>query len=247
MQSIALYAQTAWLALGLGLMAAASPSGAAEPASLQLVLRSSATPAGPLVRLGDLVQVVGGEAALGETALGEAAESETAIGEETMHLVLFPAPGRGASRTLTRRELLELLALCDLSPRNVEIVGAEEVTIHPAAGQSRYVVRPALHLIPDASHLRTEPVSPAAARTARPAAAATNQAAKPVERPALVHRNGAVTVHCLAAGVKVTASGKSLAEGAQGDKVLVELADTREKVLAQVLGPQTVQIQVAAK
>jgi hypothetical protein len=242
MQSIAHYAQTAWLALGLGLMAAASPVAAAEPASLQLVLRSSATPAGPLVRLGDLVQVVGGEA-----ALGEAAATEAALVEETMNLVLFPAPGRGVVRTLTQRELIELLVLCDLSPGRVEIVGADEVTIHPAAGETRYVVRPALHLIPDPSHLRTEPVSPAAARTARPAAAATSQAAKQVERPALVHRNGAVTVHCLAAGVKVTASGKSLAEGAQGDKVLVELADTREKVLAEVLGPQTVQIQVAGK
>lgn len=235
MQSTTTFSRTAWLAFGIWVAAAVSPAGAAEPSLPQLALRSSATPAGPLVRLGDLVQTVGGEAALAETALTE----------EIMNLVLFPAPGRGASRTVARRELVELLALCDLSPRSVQIVGADEVTIQPAASETRYVVRPALHLIPSPSNLRTEPGLPAAARTPRTAAPGEN--AKPAENPLFVRRNGAVTVHCLAAGVKVTASGKSLADGAQGDKVLVELADTREKVLAQVLGPQTVQIQVAGK
>lgn len=214
---------------------ASTPAIAEQPAIPQLVLRQTAESAGPLVRLGDLVQIVG----------GESVQDESGLDEDTAELVLFPTPERNTSRTISRQELVELLTLCDLSPRKVQIIGADKVTIHPATAERRHVVRPALHLIPDSSHLRTEPVSPASVRTARTAAIAP--LAPPEEKPALVRRNGAVTVHCLAAGVRVSTSGKSLADAAQGEQVLVELADSREKVLAQVLGPQVVQIQVAAK
>jgi hypothetical protein len=214
---------------------AATPANAEQPAIPLLALRQTAESAGPLVRLGDLVQVVG----------GESAQDESGLDEDTAELVLFPTPERNRSRTISRRELIELLTLCDLSPRKVQIIGADKVTIHPAAKELRHVVRPALHLIPDSSHVRTKPVSPASVRTAR--SAAVEPSAQPEEKPALVRRNGAVTVHCLAAGVKVSTSGRSLADAAQGEQVLVELADSREKVLAQVLGPQVVQIQVAAK
>jgi hypothetical protein len=224
-----LFAASVWINVG------AMPAHAEQPSIPQLVLRQSAESTGALVRLGDLVQIVG----------GASAQDESGLDEDTAELVLFPAPSRNTSRTISRRELVELLTLCDLSPRKVHIIGADEVTIHPAAAELRHVVRPALHLIPDSSHLRTEPVSPAAVRAARTAAVEPSD--QPEERPSLVRRNGAVTVHCLAAGVKVTTSGKSLADAAQGEQVLVELADSREKVLAQVLGPQVVQIQVAAK
>jgi hypothetical protein len=235
MQSTLGYTLAVLFAACASIGAMAAPASAEQPAIPQLVLRQSAESTGALVRLGDLVQIVG----------GESAQDDSGLDEDTAELVLFPAPERNRSRTISRRELVELLTLCDLSPRKVQIIGADEVTVHPAATELRHVVRPALHLIPDSSHLRTEPVSPVPARAAR--TAAVEPLAKPEEKPALVRRNGAVTVHCLAAGVKVTTSGKSLADAAQGEQVLVELADSRDKVLAQVLGPQVVQIQVAAK
>jgi flagella basal body P-ring formation protein FlgA len=65
--------------------------------------------------------------------------------------------------------------------------------------------------------------------------------------PPLVTRNGAVTVHSLAAGIRITTAGKSLADASKGQAVLVELADSRDKVLAQVVGPQLVEIRTVTK
>jgi hypothetical protein len=187
----------------------------------EIRLREHAEAAGPLVRLGDVADI--------------AAET-TADGQSLADLALFPAPAGGKTRLLKRQELVELLVLCDVELKGWEFAGAEVVEIRGATTISRTIVRPALHLIPSRSQVVHE-VKPAD----KPAAGV-----KPEAVPPLVTRNGAVTVHSLAAGIRITTAGKSLADAGKGQAVLVELADSREKVLAQVVGPQIVEIRTAA-
>jgi flagella basal body P-ring formation protein FlgA len=70
---------------------------------------------------------------------------------------------------------------------------------------------------------------------------------EPEQLPKLVQRNQTVTIHSLWPGVKVTASGKALADGTLGEAVLIEQPDSRERVLAKVIGPQTVEVRLATK
>lgn len=187
----------------------------------EIRLNEHAEAAGPLVRLGDVAEI--------------AAET-TADGESLADLALFPAPAGGRSRLLKRQELVELLALCDVELKGWEFSGADVVEIRGGTSITRTIVRPALHLIPARSQVVHEVKS-----AAKPAAETKTEAIPP-----LVNRNGAVTVHSLAAGIRITTAGKSLADAAKGQAVLVELADSREKVLAQVVGPQMVEIRTAA-
>lgn len=188
----------------------------------EIRIKEHADAAGPLVRLGDVAEI--------------SAET-TADGESLADLALFPSPAGGKSRLLKRQELVELLALCDVELKGWEFAGAEAVEIRGATSISRTIVRPALHLIPARSQVVHE-VKPAA----KPAGGSKSE-----ETPPLVTRNGAVTVHSLAAGIRITTAGKSLADAGKGQAVLVELADSREKILAQVVGPQLVEIRTGTK
>ncbi len=189
---------------------------AAQAAEIRL--KDSAECAGPLVRLGDIADVEGEVAAEGESLAD---------------VVLFPAPAAGKSRHVRLQELRQLLALCDVSVRDWQFSGADSVEIRSGGQPTRTIVRPAHHLIPSRSHTRMEPT------------AANKQPFDPKtdKPPLLVKRNGSVTVHALAAGIRITTSGKSLADAAQGQSVLVELADSQEKILGQVVGPQLVEVR----
>jgi hypothetical protein len=184
----------------------------------EIRLKDSAECAGPLVRLGDIADVEGEVAAEGQSLAD---------------VVLFPAPGPGKLRHVRLQELRQLLALCDVPVKDWQFSGAETVEISSDGKRTRTVVRPAHHLIPSRSHMRTEPAAPGK----QPAAPKSDK------QPLLVKRNGSVTVHSLAAGIRITTSGKSLADAAQGQSVLVELADSEEKILAQVVGPQLVEVR----
>lgn len=188
----------------------------------EIRLKEEAESSGPLVRLGDIAEIEG---------------EAIADGLSLADIALFPSPAAGKSRLVRRQELRQLLALCDVPIRDWEFSGAEAVEIRNAGNPTRTIIRPALHLIPSRSHVRLEPKSTAAGQASDP------KADKPLP---LVKRNGSVTVHSLAAGVRVTTSGKSLADAAQGQTVLVELADSQEKILARVVGPQLVEIRADA-
>jgi hypothetical protein len=188
----------------------------------EIRLKSEAEATGPLVRLGDVAEI---------------AADVTADGESLADLALFPSPAGGRTRLLKRQELVELLALCDIELKGWEFAGAEVIEIRGGTSITRTIVRPALHLIPSRSQV-VHVVKP----DAKPVAGAKTEAVPP-----LVNRNGAVTVHSLAAGIRITTAGKSLADAGKGQAVLVELADSREKVLAQVVGPQLVEIRTGAK
>jgi hypothetical protein len=182
----------------------------------EIRLKSEAQCAAPAVRLGDIAEVEG---------------EVTADGPSLVDLVLFPAPAAGKSRLVSRQEMRQLLSLCDVDVRTWRFTGAQAVEIH-SGGPARSIIRPALHLIPTASHVR--PDSRKSSRTAGDSES---------ENPPLVRRGGSVMVHALATGVRITTSGKSLADAAQGENVLVELADSKEKILAKVVGPQLVEVR----
>ena len=60
--------------------------------------------------------------------------------------------------------------------------------------------------------------------------------------PPVVEKGAIVTVSARAAGVKITTSGKALDDGSTGESIGVELADSKQRVLARVSGPQTVEM-----
>jgi hypothetical protein len=195
-------------------------------AAAEIRLKDQAVCSGSLVRLGDVADIV----TAGEVA--QVASDDATLG----NLVLFPAPGTGRTLELTRQELRQLLALCDVDPRTCQLTGADTVVISAEQSPTRSIVRPALHLIPSRAYID------------KPTAAANKPANSTTDEPAkLVERNGAVTIHSIWPGVKITASGKSLADAALGESVLVVQTDSKEKLLAKVVGPQIVEVRPETK
>jgi flagella basal body P-ring formation protein FlgA len=73
-----------------------------------------------------------------------------------------------------------------------------------------------------------------------------------VRAPVLVRRGEPVTVSVQVANVRVTTSGRAMADGSQGDLIEVQSLNTRERYLAQVIGVHEVavyprRVQVAAR
>ena len=66
--------------------------------------------------------------------------------------------------------------------------------------------------------------------------------AKMVQKPRLVLRGETVTVRSIAAGIRVTTSGKAREDGSEGSLVQVELDDTHERIAARVVGVQQVEV-----
>jgi len=191
----------------------------ATSAAVEIRLKNEVHCPGPLVRLGDIA----------ELDMPTTAESPALA-----DLALFPVPAAGKSRELKRQELQQLLALCEIDPRDVQLAGAETVIIRAGSAEQKTIIRPALHLIPATAYIKTGSAQP----SERPAATSKSD-----PLPRLVQRNQVVTIHSLWPGVKVTASGKALADGTLGEAVLIEQADSRERVLAKVIGPQTVEVR----
>lgn len=63
-----------------------------------------------------------------------------------------------------------------------------------------------------------------------------------VQAPRLVRRGETVNVRAVAAGIRVTTSGRAMEDGSEGQVVQVELADTRERIAARVTGVQLVEV-----
>ena len=62
-----------------------------------------------------------------------------------------------------------------------------------------------------------------------------------------MQRGKSVTIHALAPGVRISSSGKALADGALGDEITIELADSRQQVQGRVVAPLTVEIRSGAR
>ena len=122
---------------------------AGAASAVEIHLKAEAHCPGPLVRLGDIAEI----------------ESPVAAeGPSLADLALFPAPQADKSRKLTRQDLRQLLAWCDVDPRTVEFSGAETVVIRAGSDDTKTIIRPALHLIPAQAYIKSGP-----AKTAREA------------------------------------------------------------------------------
>lgn len=184
----------------------------------EIRLKAEARLAGSVVRLGDVAHCEG-------------------LSEEQSHwpdIALFPAPSAQRPRIVEQAEVRQLLALRGLELREVQVAGADAVVIHGAGSKTSSVVRTVAHQAP----------SKATTHQAREGNAIPQTIELPAEKPKLlVHRTDSVTIHSLAAGIRVTTHGKALDEGSKGDAILVQLEDSRERILGRIIGPQTVLLQ----
>lgn len=192
-------------------------------------LRSTVACQGPLVRLSDVAEIRADDPALAE-ALG--------------WITLCPVPRVGVERTLTQHEIRQILAISGIETSKVAVTGSEQVVLMADATlpASRRVmphsgaVRQALHSV-EAPPERpmTWPRQIAPGKTS-PVTAVEAKAARLVERGAMV------TIHSRKPGISVTTSGKALQPGAAGELIAVELPDSKQRVMARVVGPQLVEV-----
>jgi hypothetical protein len=183
----------------------------------EICLRGEAACAGSVVRLADVADLDDASA-------------------ELASLPLFPVPATGKPRLVKRQEIAQLLRFSDVPLLDCKFTGADEVLVHGGKSPiAKTIRRPAYQIVPASANVIQETPAPATPATV----------SKPAHTEKLVARGQNVTVRAIGPGVRITSSGKALADGAQGDDVMVELADNRQQVLGRVVGPQTVEIRTA--
>jgi hypothetical protein len=196
-------------------------------------LRSTVACREPIVRLSDVAEIRDDDPALAE-ALGL--------------ITLCPAPRVGGERQLSQHEIRQLLAISGIEAAKVTVTGSEQVVLMAEAappGSRRAMplagaVRQALHSVetpPERPLTWPRPIAPAATP---PVAVANAKAAR------LVERGATVTVHSRKPGISVTAYGKALQPGAAGELIGIELPDSKQRVMARVVGPQVVEVAASS-
>ena len=91
-----------------------------QASAAEIRLRSEASPAGPVVRLGEIAEIF-------------AADPERA--DVLRSVELFPAGSGRAPRTVAARDVQELLFLRGFSPAECRVSGASHVTLGRAAAE----------------------------------------------------------------------------------------------------------------
>jgi hypothetical protein len=229
------------VAVGLSIFIATSA------AAVEIRLRSSAACATPIVRLSDVAEVFA---------------DDPRLAQSLADIPLGPAPPAKGQRSLTQNDVRQLLTLSGASREAANVTGSEAVTI-TADSSDRTAAMPRRPMV--ATGLRQAAFEAVAATERKPqpprsgarvttrydqasAPAETNMANFDADRPAkaipLVERGATVTVHARTAGIRVTATGKALEPGAAGETISVEMADTKQKVMARVVSPQVVEVAV---
>lgn len=213
----------------LALLSIAALAITADPAA-EVRLRSTATCTSSIVRLADVADIV---------------SSDSHLAQALAEVPLCPAPAAGSERSLNQQAVRELLATSGVERNCCRLTGSESVTLMhgPAmiATHGRFPVvasgvRQALFMpeAPAKQSLPSKSTTPSAPRAVHE---------KPATAAVLVERGSVVSVVAKAAGVRITSSGKALAAGSEGEAVHVELADTKQRILAYVTGPQAVEIK----
>jgi len=194
-------------------------------------LRSAAGCSAAVVRVVDVAEVFAQDAR---------------IGNSLADITLCPAPAPGGKRVLSQAEVQELLALSGVDRKTANVTGSETVTV-TAEGHSRSPTGAKRPLVAAGLRQATFEAEVEASRKPAVRAATKPQAALPPEdkdqkEPPVVEKGTIVTVSARTAGVKITTSGKALDDGATGDTIGVELTDGKQRVIARVNGPQTVEV-----
>jgi flagella basal body P-ring formation protein FlgA len=194
--------------------------------AVEIRLRSTATSGSSIVRLADVAEVIG----------------EPQVASALTDVPLCPAPAAGQERKLSQEDVRQLLTLSGLERSDCVVTGSDFVAL---TGSSRAASglptrRPLI-----ASGVRQAVFEADINAKQRP------QRAKPmppvIEPPApaavpLVERNATVSVSARTAGVRISTSGKALEAGKAGDTINVELADSKQRILATITGPQAVEV-----
>jgi flagella basal body P-ring formation protein FlgA len=228
-------------ALLAALALAACPAPAADAAT-QIRLRSQARCPSAVVRLGDVAEILSDDAH---------------VAELLAEIPLRPAPAAGATQTVSRQEVRQLLLLSGVAPAALDLTGSDQVTLELAPASDSIVPRRRLvaegvrqatlekDFRPE-GNVATADFRLAAGRRTLPASAPAQAPLPPAGAgdPPLVERGAQVSVVARTAGVRITTSGKALEAGKAGQRIQVELADSKQRVLARVVGWQAVEVAV---
>jgi flagellar basal body P-ring formation chaperone FlgA len=218
-----------WILAMLVLLLLAAGATAAE-----IRLRSSAACATSVVRLADVAEVFGEDSRLA-TALSD--------------IPLCATPAAGSQRSLSQHDVRQLLALSGVEIKTVQVTGSELVTVISQGASSSFPVkRPMVAAGVRQAAFETDLQTgrkPSSRLVVKPSSEPSGDNLEPAAPP-LVDRGSTVTVHARTSGVRITTSGKALEAGTVGQTVSVELADSKQRVLAVVTGPQVVEISVGA-
>lgn len=233
-------------AIAAAVVVFATGGSAAVQAATEVRLRSQTRCSSAVVRLGDVAEIHCDDPHLAEVLAD---------------IPLRPAPQPGSLHTVSQQELRQLLVLSGVASSALELTGSDQVVIQhaPAAG----LVAPRRGLVaegvrqamlettlePDRSvqtaDLRQATnVRPAPARTPPQFASPVSAAPQASDDRPLVERGAQVSVVARTAGIRVTTTGKALEAGQAGQQIQVELEDSKQRVLARVVGWQTVEVTV---
>jgi hypothetical protein len=206
----------------------------ASAEAAEVRLRSSAVCTAAVVRLADVAEIHADDARMAQS-LGE--------------IPLFPSPAAGNPKSLSQDDVRQLLALSGVERATAKVTGSETVTVtteHATrAGSSakRPMVASGVRQATFEAESEADRKPPRSRQATKAAPAAdAKQPSTPPLAPPLVERGAVLTVTARTAGVRITTSGKALEAGAMGDTIGVELADTKQRVLASVTGPQLAEV-----
>ena len=198
-------------------------------------LRSAAVCGSSVVRVADVAEV---------------SASDYRLAQSLAELPLCPAPASGRQRLFTQDDVRKLLELSGVEKKSVTITGSETVTI--SAGDLQHTGVPAkqpliasgvrqatfeapLTTVAPAAKPRTTPINTASQMS-------STEESKSTASTPLIEKGRGLTVFARSAGVQITTSGKAIDAGSLGDMIPVELADNKQRVVARVTGPQTVEL-----
>jgi hypothetical protein len=205
---------------------------AASPAiAVEVRLRSSAACATSVVRVADVAEIFSGE---------------TRIAAALAEIPLCPAPAAGSQRVISQDDVRRLLALSGVEPGTALITGSESVTVtnEPSVRSGSLPRRPliASGVRQATFEMEAEGSRKTKTQSAGKLPATVSSDAKSVDSSPLVARGTVLTINARTAGVRITTSGKALEEGTVGQTIGIELADTKQRVMGRVLGPQLVEV-----
>jgi hypothetical protein len=182
--------------------------------------------------------------------IAEVSASDYRLAQSLAELPLCPAPASGRQRLFTQDDVRQLLELSGVEKKSVTITGSETVTI--SAGDLQHTGVPAkqpliasgvrqatfeapLTTVAPAAKPRTTPINTASQMS-------STEESKSTATTPLIEKGRGLTVLARSAGVQITTSGKAIDAGSLGDMIPVELADNKQRVVARVTGPQTVEL-----
>ena len=198
-------------------------------AAAEVRLRSSAVCSGPVLRLNDVAEIIA---------------DDFRVTQALAEIPLCPAPEAGRQRSFSQHDIRQLVGLSGVDAKAAHVTGSESVTVTAGAASAmplgrRPLVASGVRQAVFESDVDSNRKHPTAPSVARPVATPTIDGK---ELPQLVERGAIVSVHARAAGVRISTSGKAVEGGSAGELIRVDLADSKERVVVRVIGPQEVEV-----